>query len=346
MKSLNCFVLGLALLLFGLTGCANHQPAAAAFVQPFVPVEATAQNQAMAAGVNVLGYDPIWRYPDAGRFKPEYFRMLHEAGFGTVRVVLQSFEFLDADGRLDPKWLGVLDRMVNAALDQGLTVILDEHDFNRCSDDPAACRVKLKQFWSVIAPHFRNAPNRVLFELLNEPHGSVSDEEWNGMLAETLALVRQTNPERNIVIGPGHWNGLGSLDALRLPEADRHIVVTFHYYTPMTFTHQGAAWASPQLGALSNVAWGSDAEYALLNADMDAVKAWSVKHGRPVFLGEFGVYDKAPMAYRTKWLDAVARAAEARGFSWAYWQFDADFVLYDFQYQRFVEPVLHALIRK
>ena len=45
-----------------------------------------------------------------------------------------------------------------------------------------------------------------------------------------------------------------------------------------------------------------------------------------------------------KWDSAVARGAEARGFSWAYWQFDPDFTAYDFAKEAWVEPILHALI--
>jgi endoglucanase len=40
----------------------------------------------------------------------------------------------------------------------------------------------------------------------------------------------------------------------------------------------------------------------------------------------------------------VVRAAELRGFSWAWWQFDGDFVLWDFSKPGWVEPILNALI--
>jgi hypothetical protein len=40
----------------------------------------------------------------------------------------------------------------------------------------------------------------------------------------------------------------------------------------------------------------------------------------------------------------VARAAEKRGWSWAYWQFDSDFILYDMAKGAFVQPILDALI--
>jgi endoglucanase len=335
-----------ALLAAILAACTTALPPPPSFARAFTPIAAAAQNQALGRGVNVLGYDPVWRDRARARFTPADFKLIHEAGFQTVRIALHGFEFMDRKDRLDPDWVSTLDMMVEAALAQGLNVILDEHDFDKCSSDVAACAVKLHAFWSQVAPHYKDAPNRVLFELLNEPHPPLTDAVWNGLLAKTLALVRVSNPERNIVIGPGHWNGLESLPKLKLPKGDRHIIVTFHYYHPMTFTHQGADWVSKKIEALSNVPWGSQADHALLNKEFDTVKAWSVAHDRPIFLGEFGAYDKAPMEYRVLWDSAVARAAEARGFSWAYWQFDPDFSLYDFSRQAFVQPILDALIPK
>jgi endoglucanase len=40
----------------------------------------------------------------------------------------------------------------------------------------------------------------------------------------------------------------------------------------------------------------------------------------------------------------VTRTAEERGWSWGYWQFDSDFILYDVKRDAWVEPILRALI--
>jgi endoglucanase len=54
---------------------------------------------------------------------------------------------MDSASRLDPAWLARLDWVVREATAAGLSVILDEHDFNVCSEDPDLCRVKLGAFW-------------------------------------------------------------------------------------------------------------------------------------------------------------------------------------------------------
>jgi len=336
------------LVLAMASGCASYPlrntTALPAFAQPFTPINAATQNMQMTRGVNVLGYDPVWTDPAKGRFQPRHFKIIHDGGFSAVRIALFSFDHMDSSNQLNPEWLMTLDTMVKAAVDEGLIVILDEHDFLICGKDAAVCKTKLNAFWTQIAPRFKDAPNTVIFEVLNEPHDAMTAEIWNPQLRETLAIIRATNPTRNVIVGPAGWNGMEQLPTLDLPADDQHIIVTFHDYHPMNFTHQGAAWAPAEVRSLSGVTWGSDADVTLLNKEFDTVKAWSDAHHRPIYLGEFGAYDKAPMESRVKWTAAMARGAEARGFSWGYWQLDGDFILYDLGKDEWVKPIRDALI--
>lgn len=308
----------------------------------FTPIDPFAQVAEMGRGVNVLGYDPVWSNPKEGRFKPETFKIIRDAGFSNVRIVLQVFDHLDAQNKLDPQWLKTLDTMVDAALRQNLTVVLDDHDFMKCAESFENCRTKLTAVWSQLAPHFKDAPNRLVFELLNEPNGALTPQIWNGFYREMLALVRTSNPSRNIVIGGPFWNNLEGLPWLKLPEDDRHIIAAVHYYLPRPFTHQGAAW--DPVNTDLNVPWGTKSEYQAMEEELYIAKTWSDANARPIYLGEFGAYDKAPMESRAKWTAAVARNAEKYGFAWAYWQFDGDFIVYDFKTNSWVTPLLNALI--
>jgi endoglucanase len=307
----------------------------------FTPVDPHAQVRAMGRGVNILGYDPFWAPHGHARFQARHFGIIRRGGFATVRVNLQAFSHMDAEGRLDPRWLAKLDWVVREATRNHLNVILDEHDHEACSDDPQACRPKLLAFWRQVAARYRQAPGSVMFELLNEPHGKL-DPQWNGLLRESLAVVRASNPTRNVVVGPADANDPDRLDDLRLPADDRHLIVTFHYYKPLAFTHQGAPWnpATP----LTGIGWGSGADRARLQADFGKVQAWAQANDRPILLGEFGAYEKAPQDSRVAYIAAVARDAEARGFAWTYWQFDHDFVVWDMDADRWVEPIHAALV--
>lgn len=308
---------------------------------PYLPISAEAQVHAMQRGVNIIGYDPVWNGGEA-RFQDSHFRIIKEGGFQTVRMVLQAFRHMDADNQLGDHFLTTLDGYVDAALAQGLTVILDEHDFNICQEDVVACRPRLMAFWEQIGARYADKPNAVVFEIMNEPNRAM-DAVWNDYAAEALAVIRRNNPTRNVIIGPASWNSIDQLPNLRLPADDRHIIATVHYYSPMHFTHQGASWA-PVFEHQTGISWGTPEERAAIAADLDKVEAWSEANGRPILLGEFGAYDPAPMEARVAWTDAVARAAEARGFAWAYWQFDSDFIVYDIPADRWVQPIHEALI--
>lgn len=295
-------------------------------------------------GINVLGYDPIWKDPAQAHFQARHFGEIRRGGFDFIRVNLQVFSHLDNANRIDPAWLRRLDWVVREAQRANLGVILDEHDFDRCSIDVAACRTKLTAVWLQLAPRYRSAPSSVAFELLNEPHDALNGAPWNALLLDLLRVVRQTNPKRTVIIGPSHWNSLADLPLLQLPEDDRNILVTFHFYEPFHFTHQGASWTD--LKELRGVTWGSPADRASLVADFDKVANWASIHRRPVLLGEFGAYDKSgtPIAMRVAYTSAVSREAERRGFPWAYWQFDGDFIAWDMKRNAWVEPIRRALI--
>ncbi|MDR3698985.1 MAG: glycoside hydrolase family 5 protein [Candidatus Sulfopaludibacter sp.] len=311
----------------------------------FVPMDPWDQIKTMRRGVNIIGYDPLWRDFEKARFHERHFRRIREGGFQTVRINLQAFSHMDAQHRLDAAWFQTLDWAVKNAFSNGLTVILDEHDYGVCGKDAEACKPKLMAFWKQVAEHYKDAPNSVLFEILNEPNSQVTPELWNAWLKESLAIVRTSNPRRNVVIGPASWNNIHYLDKLELPESDRNLIVTVHYYLPMNFTHQGARW-NAATAKLSGIAWGSDAEKQKVAEDFGGVQQWSKGQNRPILLGEFGAYDGggADMDSRVRYTSHVARTAESLGWAWTYWQFDSDFIVYDMAKDDWVRPIWRALI--
>ena len=208
--------------------------------------------------------------------------------------------------------------------------------------DPAGNHERMLAAWQKIAERCKDEPDDVFFEILNEPNKKLTPEVWNPLLRETLAIIRQSNPRRTVIVGPTSWNNINDLNKLDLPEADRNLIVTVHYYSPFPFTHQGAAFAGRQ--DKIGVPWnGSEKEQRAITKDFDKARAWAEKHRRPIYLGEFGAYDRADMAARVRWTSFVARQAEKRGWSWAWWQFDGDFVLYDEKHDAWVEPIRRAL---
>jgi len=318
----------------------------------FEEISAEAQVARMGAGINWGGYDGWWT---GGKttFNPDKdIPRMKAAGFTTLRVPLMAFHHIvDTKGDMDPKYLEKIDEVVAAAVKNNMDVILDEHDFDDCAKDTDACAVLLPNVWYDLSERYKSAPNNVIFELLNEPHGAIDDKVWNDWLSGLIGIVRQTNPKRNIIIGPVMWNSVDQLDKLKLPADDRHIIVTFHYYSPMEFTHQGASWVGGAIEQGRNVRWtGTPDQMAKLNADFDKAAAWGKANNRPIFLGEYGTYGKfnPNMDDRVAWTHAVSKAADDRGFARAYWYYsDGDgFGVYDPDKGQWVQPLLNALLPK
>jgi endoglucanase len=308
-------------------------------------VDAFEQNKRLGRGVNVIGYDPLWRDRSKARFQTEYFKMIRQAGFNHVRINLHPLRdrAFGEGNKLSDSWLSTLDWATDSATAAGLMIILDFHEFTTMSKDPAPLKDRFLSFWKQVSERYKDRPATVLFEILNEPHDKLNAELWNQYFTEALAVIRATNPTRTVIIGPTQWNGIGQLDTLKLPETDRNIIATVHFYNPFEFTHQGAAWSSQK--DKSGIPWNATPEEQKAITDsFDKAQTWSQANKRPLYLGEFGAYDKAEMSSRVRYLDFVTRQAEKRGWSWGYWQFDSDFVLYDIPNKKWIEPIRDALI--
>ena len=342
---MKCLLAGSLLLLMVLPLFSADNPGPAT-TQPiesgFAPLDPFEQVKKMGRGVNIIGYDPIWRNFADARFKARHFQVIHDGGFQTVRVNLQAFRHMNAQNELEPAWLTTLDWVIKNAQANNLTVILDEHDYNPMARNAAGNKPKLLALWQKVGERYKDQPNSVIFEILNEPNGQLDAPAWNNLLKECLAVIRKSNPTRNVVIGPAFWNNVHYLDKLELPADDHNIIATVHYYLPMKFTHQGARW-SPETANLSGITWGTDAEKSAVETDFGDVQKWSLAQKRPILLGEFGSYDRGDMDSRAKYTAHVARTAEAMGWAWTYWQFDSDFIVYDMAKDDWVQPIWKAL---
>lgn len=306
------------------------------------PDPAAAKLQAMGRGINILGYDGIWSGHDNSPFQLRWLKKIHDAGFAHVRINLHAFEHFDDAGTLEPELLPRLDRVLSAVADAGLIAVVDEHDFEACQRDAALCERKLLAFWTAAGKYFAGRHPSAVFELLNEPAGELTQEQWNNLSGRLLRILRTSNPTRTIIVAALNVDDIAQINGLRLPEDDRNLIATVHYYKPMRFTHQGAIWEK-EFGHLKNVRWGSKEDRNVITTEFEAIDAWANSTGRPVYLGEFGVYDRAPLADRAEYIAFLTKSAEARGWSWAYWQFDHDFAAFRPETQTWVAEILRAL---
>ena len=293
------------------------------------------------------------------RFKsynqPADFTLLAAAGFRHVRFPVEFELFLDEKnpGRLRPEFLADFDTALDQLLGAGLAVIVDWHAREETKDRLSHDDQLVAQavaLWGALARHLANRdPEQVFLEIMNEPAGKMSLERWTSIQNQLFTAMRAGAP-RHTIIATGHrWSGVDELLQLQ-PLADTNVVYNFHFYEPMVFTHQSAAW--PDMGLepivglnypaennnkaanLERVGSGKGrghllnytADRAGLEARLALAIDWAKKYAVPITCNEFGVYTKvSPPLDRYRWLRDVREICEAHNIGWTMWDYAGGF---------------------
>jgi endoglucanase len=280
------------------------------------------------------------------RFEDEYAGIIREAGFRHVRLPVKwsGHASLTAPYKIDDALIERVRHILEVCHEQQLAVVLNMHHYDEIHNNPAAEEARFIALWQQISDAFADAPADVVFELLNEPHGQFTTADWNRMFPKALDVVRRKHPRRGVIVGGAVWNSFSELPALQLPDNDRLLIGTFHYYLPFPFTHQGAEFLGQNMPPVGRAFPAGDGELREMAKHFQQVADWSKATGRPVYLGEFGSYQRAAMPDRVRWTKQVAELAAQHGFSTAYWEFCSGFGAWDPQTQSWRDELRAALI--
>ncbi|WP_051963088.1 cellulase family glycosylhydrolase [Deinococcus misasensis] len=175
-----------------------------------------------------------------------FFDKAKEAGFTAIRLPVRFSTHAQSTApyTIDPAFFARVDYAISEAKKRGLAIIIDMHHYEELFSDPANHLERFTAMWDQIATRYKNEPESVFFELMNEPNTKL-EPLWNDYLQAALTVVRKTNPTRAVIVGPNGWNNAERFPELKLPASDQNLIVTFHNYVPFNFTHQGATWISP-----------------------------------------------------------------------------------------------------
>jgi endoglucanase len=207
--------------------------------------------------------------------------------------------------------------------------------------------------------------DKVAYELMNE---AVADdpEQWNRLIEQTMADLRRLEPGRVVVIGSNRWQSVNTFDALRIPENDPHIILSFHFYTPMVVTHYKASWTTvgrytgpvhypgrvvedKDLSGLPKDlvdAVGGDRDFDRKKLERMLEKPLRVAEetGLPLYCGEWGCLPTVPEKDRLAWYSDMRKNLERHGIAWATWDYMGGFGLRDREGKP-VEKLIRVLLK-
>lgn len=276
-----------------------------------------------------------------------YFDIIKNAGFDSVRIPVRFSDYAknSPDYSLDEGFMKELDSYINYALKDKLVVILDFHHFIEIMEEPDKYKDCFISVWRQLSNRYKNYPQELIFELLNEPKDNLKGETWNELIKAGIEVIRENDKSRKVIIGPDNYYSVDRLEALTIPK-DNNIIISFHYYEPNDFTFQGNKY---HLGFenLKDIKWeGTKEERDYLKARFNIAKQWAASNKVEVFLGEFGANQNTPAEDRKRWTEAVRRTAEDYGFSFGYWELCSWFGIYDVNENIWNEDMLEALLSK
>ena len=310
------------------------------------------------------------------------FARLDSLGFDFVRLPIDEVQFWDEDGNKLPEAWELMTNAINWAEKHDLRVIVDlhiirSHYFNAVNESGQSANTlftsekaqqDLINLWYQLSDVLKGYSNdSVAYEFMNEP---VADdhEQWNQLVAKVHKALREREPQRTLVIGSNRWQGYETMKYLKVPEGDKNIVLSFHYYNPMLLTHYGAWWTptrdykgkvnypgvlvskedfeaapdsiKPLIEQYTKEEWNIDR----IRADFkDAIEA-AKKYDLQLFCGEWGVYEPVDRELAYKWTKDMLSVFDESGIAWTTWCYDADFGFWDQQKHDFKDKPLVDLL--
>lgn len=288
-----------------------------AFAEPGPSITAIDAAREMGVGINLGNTFDYPVNPTELASAKAHISVYADAGFANVRIPvtwngLFPTPLIDEAGGLnatDERFIS-LEGAIDHALDEGLYVIINMHHEKWLKHAFAGPDTDLAELfaaaWTSIATHFADRSHRLMFEVLNEPEGTMGDwvDGAHPFDPAALQLTREINligyrairavpgnENRIVLLAPNGMGNQGMIssvypDALSLPGGgkDSHLMVTLHTYDPWPFAGQDGDHA---------VYLDQDDPAGALKKDIDqmigAIAEWAEVMPVGVHWGEYGV---------------------------------------------------------
>lgn len=258
-------------------------------------------------------YEGEWTNGPAQEY---YFDTYKKAGFDFIRIPVRWDKHLGTATpyTVNETWFKRVEQIIDWGLARGFYIIVNSHHDGWIKEnyDNPVNQARFDSLWSQIAIRFKDKPEKLIFEICNEPQPPMTKAQNDMMHKRAIAIVRKTNPTRLVIFQGIDWGGSDALINAAIPPNDHYLIGSFHTYDPWPFGLEGT-------GTFTT----TDANN--LKIKFQKVKDWSVKNNIPVFLGEFGGTSKCEYNARMRQYKTYVELSETFGFAPCAWDDGGEF---------------------
>ena len=288
-------------------------------------------------------------------------KLIADLGFDHIRIPIDEEQMFDEDLNMEKEAFDLLHSAISWCEDAGLRVVVDLHilrsHFFNAKVKPLfteeSAQEKFYECWRVLSRELKHYPHHLLaFELMNEP---VADEAetWNVIVNRCLEEVRKIDRRRTVIIGANRWQSYEMVECLRVPEKDRNIILSFHFYDPFALTHYHASWDEgmsklpcrvqypgevipdnewEKLTETEKQRYAEDRGYfdrSVIESKLARAVEAAKKMGKPLYLGEFGVLQPgADEDDALCWYRDLVSVCDQFGIGYASWDYKGGFAIF------------------
>ena len=360
MKRIISYLAFVAVMILAVTACSQKE-------------EGTTNNFRIKRGTNVSHW-LSQNNEDRGEarrlhIQEDDFARLDSLGFDFVRLPIDEVQFWDEEGNKLPEAWELMTNAINWAEKHHLRTIVDlhiirSHYFNAVNEGGGNANTlftsekaqqDLINMWYQLSDVLKGySVDSVAYEFMNEPVAE-DHEQWNQLIAKVHKALREREPQRTLVIGSNMWQSYGTIKYLKMPENDKNIILSCHYYNPMVLTHYGAWWTPigkytgkvnypGVLVSKEDYDAASDSVKAVIDENKFTTEEWNIdriradfkdaieaakKYNLQLFCGEWGVYEPVDRELAYKWTKDMLTVFDEFNIAWTTWCYDADFGFWD-----------------
>ena len=190
-------------------------PQTEAVMTAFNPVTGWEMMNSLGLGINIgntldarwdTGGTPLKNHMDTetlwgtARIEQWQFKAIKQKGFDNVRIPISWSPHMDKDGKIYKEWMDRVQQCVDWALAEGLYVVINTHHegdgyyqyLGGKNENYSDALTWLTTVWGQIADRFKDYPETLIFEPMNEPN-IPNEWFWDMTDAKQIAGMKEFN---------------------------------------------------------------------------------------------------------------------------------------------------------